>query len=215
MCPLAADWRIDLTLSGLCLFCGIYLLAVITPGPAVAAVLARSVSIGMQGAVMFVAGILIGDLAWFTCAAFGLAALATRAQLAFEVVRYAGVLYLLFLAYRLWASSPQPLPLNVAGSVERPWRTLLGSLSLSLGNPKSMVFYLALMPAVVRLDTLAPTDYLLLVLAICLILPAVLLTYALAASRARRLFTSPQSLRWLNRSAGAGMAGAAMAIVLE
>jgi threonine/homoserine/homoserine lactone efflux protein len=215
ICPPAAGWRIDVTLSGYGLFCGIYLLAVLTPGPAVAAILARSVSVGMQGAVMFVAGLLLGDLCWFTCAAFGLAALATRARLAFEVLRYVGVAYLLFLALRLWAQRPKALSVNGAGISERPWRTFLGSLSLTLGNPKSMVFYLALMPAVVRLDTLTAPDYLLLALAICVILPLVLLTYALAASRARRLFTSPRSLRWLNRSAGAGMAGAAMVIVLE
>lgn len=204
-----------MTLSGYCLFCAIFLLAVISPGPAVAAVLARSVSVGMHGAVVFIAGLLLGDLTWFTCAAFGLAALATRARVAVEVLRYAGVAYLLFLALRLWARSAQALSLKAASVIEQPWRTFLGSLTLSLGNPKAIVFYLALMPAVVRLDTLAPSGYLLLALAICGILPAVLLSYALAASRARRLFKSPQALRWLNRGASAGMAGAALAIALQ
>lgn len=204
-----------MTLSGYSLFCVIFLLAVATPGPAVAAILARSVSTGMQGAAVFVAGILLGDLTWFSCASFGLAALATRARLAIEVLRYAGALYLLVLALLLWARSPQTLTLEATQRVERPWRTFIGSLSLSLGNPKAMLFYLALMPTVVRLDTLTASNYVLMALAVCVILPAVLLTYALAASRARLLFASSRSLRWLNRGASAGMLAAATAIVLQ
>jgi threonine/homoserine/homoserine lactone efflux protein len=204
-----------MTISGYCLFCGVYFLAVLTPGPNVAAVLARSVSVGMQGAVVFVAGLVVGDLLWFTCAAVGLAALAARARLVFEVLRYAGVAYLLYLAFRLWTSSPQPLRLKAGRPVESSWRIFAGSLSLALGNPKCMVFFLALMPAVVRLETLSLPDYLLVAVAIVVILPLVHLSYSLAASRARRLFSSARSLRWLNRGASAGMAGAAMAIALE
>jgi threonine/homoserine/homoserine lactone efflux protein len=203
------------TMSGYCVFCGIYLLAVATPGPGVASVLARSVSFGMRGAVTFIAGFLVGDLIWFTCTAVGLAALASKARFAFEMLRYAGVAYLLYLAFRLWTSNPQPLSLEVPRVAESPWRRFAGSLSLTLGNPKPMVFFLSLMPAVVRLDTLSLVDYLLLAVAIAVILPGVLLSYSFAASRARRLFASARSLRWLNRGASAGMAGAAVAVALE
>jgi threonine/homoserine/homoserine lactone efflux protein len=87
---------------GLLSFCVAYVLAVASPGPGVAAVLARSLGHGMRGAPAFIAGFLIGDLVWFALAAAGLAALAQVAQTAFLVVRCAGVLYLLYLAYRLW-----------------------------------------------------------------------------------------------------------------
>jgi threonine/homoserine/homoserine lactone efflux protein len=204
-----------MTISAYFVFCGVYFLAVAIPGPGVASVLARSMSFGMQGVVAFIAGFLVGDLIWFTCTAVGLAALASKARLAFEMLRYAGVAYLLYLAFKLWTSSPQPLSLEAPSPAEKPWRRFAGSLSLTLGNPKPMVFFLALMPAVVRLDTLSLIDYLLLAMAIAVILPGVLLSYSFAASRARRLFASTRSLRWLNRGASAGMAGAAVAIALE
>ena len=88
-----------------------YLLAVATPGPAVAAVLARSLTHGMRGAPAFIAGFLIGDLIWFAGASAGLAALAQSAQTVFLVVRYAGAVYLLYLAYRLWTAPARPLGL--------------------------------------------------------------------------------------------------------
>jgi threonine/homoserine/homoserine lactone efflux protein len=210
-----AEEEMHVTISGYCVFCGVYFLAVATPGPAIASVLSRSVSFGMRGAGTFIAGFVAGDLVWFTCTVLGLAALASRARLVFGMLRYVGVAYLLYLAFRLWTSSPQPLALEQPSLAERPWRRFAGSLSLTLGNPKPMVFFLALMPAIVRLDSLSLIDYLLLAVAIAVIMPGVLLSYAFAASRARRLFASSRSLRWLNRGASTGMAGAAVAIALE
>ena len=73
---------------GLLIFSSVYLLAVATPGPGVAAIIARSLARGTQGAVSFIAGFLIGDLIWFAVAATGLAALAQTAQMVFVVIKY-------------------------------------------------------------------------------------------------------------------------------
>src|SRR5262245_2903521 len=94
---------------GLVVFCAVYALAVATPGPGVAAVLARSLARGAQGAPAFLAGFLIGDLVWFAFAATGLAAIAKSVQGVFLIIKYAGALYLLYLAYRLWTAPARPL----------------------------------------------------------------------------------------------------------
>jgi threonine/homoserine/homoserine lactone efflux protein len=88
----------------------------------------------------------------------------------------------------------------------------LGSLSLTLGNPKPMIFFVALLPTVIPLGSLHLSDYFMIALAIAIILPLVLISYAMAASRARRFFRSPKSVRLLNRGAGTAMAGAAIAV---
>jgi threonine/homoserine/homoserine lactone efflux protein len=201
-----------MSLYGFAGFCAVYLLAVATPGPGVAAVLSRSLTHGMRGAPAFIAGFLIGDLIWFAGASAGLAALAQTAQTVFLVVRYAGALYLLYLAYRLWTAPSQPLEAGDIRASQRPWRLFLGSLSLTLGNPKPMIFFVALLPTVVHLRALHFADYLLIAMAITVILPLVLGGYALAASRARRFFSKPSSIRLLNRGAGTAMAGAAVAV---
>jgi threonine/homoserine/homoserine lactone efflux protein len=85
---------------GLLTFCVVYFLAVATPGPGVAAVLAQGLARGSAGAPAFIAGFLAGDLIWFLAAAVGLAALAQTAHTAFVIVRYAGAVYLLYLAYK-------------------------------------------------------------------------------------------------------------------
>jgi threonine/homoserine/homoserine lactone efflux protein len=200
---------------GFAAFCAVYLLAVATPGPGVAAVLTRSLAHGMRGAPAFIAGFLVGDLIWFAGASAGLAALAQSAQTVFLVVRYAGAVYLLYLAYRLWTAPPRPLDVGETHVSERPLRLFLGSLSLTLGNPKPMIFFVALLPTVVHLRALHFVDYVLIAVAIAFILPLVLGGYALAASRARRFFRKPSSIRLLNRGAGTAMAGAALAVAAQ
>ena len=148
-----------MSLYGFVAFCTVYLLAVATPGPGVTAVLTRSLAHGMRGAPAFIAGFLIGDLIWFAGASAGLAALAQTAQTVFLVVRYAGALYLLYLAYRLWTAPVQPLEVGGIDASQRPLRLFLGSLSLTLGNPKPMIFFVALLPAVVHLRALHFGDY--------------------------------------------------------
>ena len=145
-----------MTLYGFMGFCAVYLLAVATPGPGVAAVLTRSLAHGMRGAPAFIAGFLLGDLIWFAGASAGLAALAQTAQTVFLVVRYAGAAYLLYLAYRLWTAAPRPLEAVDLDASQKPLRLFLGSLALTMGNPKVMMFFLALLPTVLASATTRP-----------------------------------------------------------
>jgi threonine/homoserine/homoserine lactone efflux protein len=89
----------------------------------------------------------------------------------------------------------------------------LGSLTLTLGNPKPMIFFVALLPTVVDLETLSALGYVEIGAAIAIILPAILGTYVLAAARARVWFQSPRANRLLNRTSGTLMAAAAVAVV--
>jgi threonine/homoserine/homoserine lactone efflux protein len=204
-----------MSLYGFAAFCAVYLLAVATPGPGVAAVLTRSLAHGMRGAPAFIAGFLVGDLIWFAAASAGLAALAQSAQSVFLIVRYAGAAYLMYLAYRLWTAPARPLDVSEAHDSERPFRLFLGSLSLTLGNPKPMIFFVALLPTVIHLRALHFVDYILIAVAIAFILPLVLGGYALAASRARLFFRKPSSILLLNRGAGTAMAGAALVVATQ
>jgi threonine/homoserine/homoserine lactone efflux protein len=197
---------------GFLAFCAIYTLAVAAPGPGVAAVLARSLAHGTRDAPAFIAGFLMGDLVWLTLAATGLAALAQTAQAALLVIKYGGALYLLYLAYKLWTAPARPLEAGPASSGEKPTRVFLGSLALTLGNPKPIAFFLALLPTVIDLETLSIAGFLEIIAAMAIILPVVLGIYALAAARARRFFKSARSVRIINRSTGAVMAGAAVAV---
>ena len=188
-----------MTLYGLAVFCFVYALAVASPGPGVAAIVARALARGFRGAPAFIAGFLAGDLVWFTLAATGLAALAQTAHLVFAAVKYAGAAYLLYLAWSMWIAAPQELDGGEPEFAQQPARAFLASFSLTMGNPKTMVFFLALLPTVVRLETLSLTGFIEIAVVISLVLPLVLGVYVLAAVRARRLLQSPRAVRMVNR----------------
>jgi threonine/homoserine/homoserine lactone efflux protein len=198
---------------GLVTFCAIYALAVATPGPGVAAAIARGLSQGSAGAWAFIGGFIVGDLTWFFAAAWGLSALAQTAHTAFVAVKYAGALYLLYLAYRLWSMPAQPLAVGAAPPpAQKSLPVFLGSLSLTLGNPKAMIFYLALLPSVVRLETLDWRGQLEIAAAILVIVSTILGVYVFAAARSRGFFRNPRAVKIVNRGSGTLMAAAAVAV---
>jgi threonine/homoserine/homoserine lactone efflux protein len=197
---------------GLLVFSLIYALAVATPGPGVAAILARALGRGVAGAPAFIGGFVAGDLLWFTLAALGLAVLAQRAHALFVGVRFAGALYLLYLAWRLWRAPPGALDAALGPPRESALQLFLGGLALTLGNPKTMVFFLAVLPTVVDLAHLRLGGFLKIAAVIIVVLPAVLGSYTVFAARARARLARPQTARWLQRGTGAVMAAAAVAV---
>src|SRR4051794_35197499 len=204
-----------MTLSGLIVFCSVYTLAVATPGPGTLAVVARVLARGTSGVWAFIAGFLAGDLIWFTFAAAGLTALAHTFGAVFVALKYAGAAYLLWMAWRMWTSPAAAVDVDAAldASGESSVRLFLTSLSLTLGNPKVIFFFLALLPTVIDLQNLSLAATVEIWLLMAAILTSVLGLYAIAATRARLFFRSSRAMKILNRSAGVVMGGAAAAIM--
>lgn len=204
-----------MTWSGLIVFCSVYVLAVATPGPGTLAVVARVLSRGTSGVWAFIAGFLAGDLIWFTLAAAGLTALANTFGAVFVALKYAGAAYLLWMAWRMWTSPAAAVNVDAAldASGESSVRLFLTSLSLTLGNPKVIFFFLALLPTVIDLQNLSLAATVEIWLLMAVILTCVLGLYATAATRARLFFRSSRAMKILNRSAGVVMGGAAAAIM--
>jgi threonine/homoserine/homoserine lactone efflux protein len=199
-----------MTVSSLILFAAVYFAAVATPGPGVAALVARVLGQGLGGVAPFIAGYFIGDMIWLTLAATGLAVIAKTFAEVFVAIKLAGAGYLLYLAWRM---ATAPAVVDAAPTAPtRGWRAFLGSLSLTLGNPKVMVFFLSIMPLVVDLRTLT-TLALFELAGVCgIVIVSTLTLYAFAANRARRLLRSTRAMRFVNRAAGGLMAGVAVAI---
>jgi threonine/homoserine/homoserine lactone efflux protein len=192
------------------LFALVYFAAVATPGPGIAALVARVLGQGLAGVAPFIAGYVVGDMVWLAVAGTGLAVLANTFAGVFTAIKYAGAAYLLYLAWKMAtavkAEGEAPPPAS------RGWRAFFGSLSLTLGNPKVMVFFLSIMPLVVDVKSLTPLA-LGEIVAVCVpIISGTLAAYALTANRARLLLRSTRAMRLVHRAAGGLMAGVAVAV---
>lgn len=190
-----------------------YAIAVLVPGPGVAAVVARALGGGFKSAFPMVLGILAGDLVYFVFAVFGLAAIATYFGPVFVLVRWAGAAYLLYIAYKFWTARPGSEQLRPKS--EDAWRTFLAGFSLTMGNPKTIVFYLAILPTVIPLDQMTPLAFAELTFIVVVVLLIIGSGYAWLASAARDMFKSTKALGRLNKTAGVMMATAAGLVVWQ
>ena len=202
-------------LGNLAVFAAILTLAAASPGPAVVALVARTLARGNAGAPVFIAALVLGDMIWLAAACLGLAALAVTMGSLFFLVRIAGAAYLLFMAYRLW-TAPAAAPMDAGGSETRGRLGLFGAgLALSMGNPKTMAFYLALLPTFMDLDSLTLLGFAEMSGVILVVLACVFAAYVALADRARRVVASSRAMRYVNRTCSAALAGAAVAVATK
>lgn len=198
-------------ISALIIFAGALLVAAGSPGPSVAALVARVIARGYRDVLPFLAAMWIGEAIWLSCAIFGLAFVAETFHMAFLVIKYAGVAYLLYLAWKMW-TAPVGVTEEEMPRAGSRWRLFLTGMAVTLGNPKIMMFYLALLPTIIDLASVTVIGWAELTLTMVVVLVAVDTSWIIAASQARRLLKSPRAMRIANRTSASMMAGAAAAI---
>jgi threonine/homoserine/homoserine lactone efflux protein len=120
------------------------------PGPAVLLVLARGTSGGPRVGILTGLGIAVGDLVHTTTATLGLSAVLMTSALAFSVVKYAGVAYLIYLGLRAFLEKNEALEMPAARIVSAP-RAFRQAILVEMLNPKTALFFLAFLPQFVRL----------------------------------------------------------------
>jgi threonine/homoserine/homoserine lactone efflux protein len=182
-------------------------LLLLIPGPTVLMVIAQALAHGRRAAATIVAGVVLGDCIAMTASLAGLgAALAASAAL-FTALRWAGAAYLVWLGVALWRA-PAALPDPVAEPDQRPGRLLLRAFTVTVLNPKSIVFFVAFVPQFLLRTTPLLPQFLLFESTFLALAALNALIYARAAAAAARAIARPRFRRALNRAGGALLIGA-------
>jgi len=190
----------------------LYAICIALPGPGVVAIVARALGSGFASTIPAALGTVVGDLVWMTLSAFGLAALAQAMGSYFLVIKYAGALYLLYMGYKYWRAEVSDIPEIIPAKAQK---SFLSQLSVTLGNPKAMGFFLAVFPQVVDLKHLNVLGYGQLVLATAVLIPAIMLSYAAAAAQVRVFLTSKKARKGINKTASVIMIGAGALVAVS
>ncbi|MEP9371197.1 LysE family translocator [Mesorhizobium sp. KR1-2] len=134
------------TLSTLAAFALIALGMVLTPGPNMIYLVSRSLSQGPVAGLISLGGVALGFVFYILCAAFGITALVLAVPYAYDVLRIAGALYLLYLAWQaLKPGGRSPFQVRQLPK-DRPRKLFMMGLMTNLLNPKVAVLYLSLLP---------------------------------------------------------------------
>jgi threonine/homoserine/homoserine lactone efflux protein len=204
-----------MTLAGFIAYSGALAVAAAIPGPGVTALVARALGSGFRSSLFMAFGLVLGDLTYLTAAVLGLAFIAQTFGTVFLVIKWLGVLYLAWLAWSFWRSGITPETIEARKGRGGALTSLLAGLMVTLGNPKTMIFYLALTPTLVDLRTITAADFGMLAACTVAVLLVVLVPYLALAAKARWFLQTPRALKALNRTAAAFMAGAAAAIAVR
>ena len=186
-------------------------IAAVIPGPGMTAIVARALGSGFWQTFFMGLGLILGDLTYLTAVILGLAILAQTFQGLFFALKIAGALYLLYIAYKLWTAGLMPQDLKAKRSTNAALAFLSGLL-ITLGNPKTMLFYVALVPTILDLREIGLAEFATLVTVTFIVLMAALLPYIMLATKARELLSEPSRLKLLNRAAAGILAGTALMI---
>lgn len=180
------------------------LVVVLIPGTGVVYTLSVALFLGFRASVWAAVGCTVGIVPHLLASILGLTAVMHLSALAFQVLKYAGAAYLLYLAWSLWRESGElsgGLGIDHTGREQRGRDIVAKAILLNLLNPKLTLFFLAFLPQFIPAGAASPLTALLLLSGIFMAMTfAVFVLYGLIASRARHLaLGSPGFLVGLRR----------------
>ncbi|MGV7961829.1 LysE family translocator [Photorhabdus tasmaniensis] len=186
------------------------------PGPAMTALVARSVSNGALVGFSVLLGLIIGDLTYLSFAVFGLSIIANSFDTLFVAVRWGASLYLGYLAWQFWFANHQPIDEDQPIKKKELVAAWLSGLTLTLSNPKTIAFYLALLPLVINMESISLQNWgLMLVPLTVLVLLSVGAVFILGALSIRHSLSSERAQRILFRGAAVIMFGTAVTMLIK
>jgi threonine/homoserine/homoserine lactone efflux protein len=189
------------------LFIAAALLLALTPGPGIFYVLGRTLNGGRREGTLSSLGTFAGGLVHVLAAALGLSAILATSATAFQIVRYAGAAYLIYLGITMIRT--RNVDANDALDSPRSSRPLLQGVTTEVLNPKTALFFLSFIPQfVVAEKGNTPLQFMLLgSISVALNTTADLLVVVFASALAQRLRRDRQLRRNQRAASGAGMIG--------
>jgi threonine/homoserine/homoserine lactone efflux protein len=214
----AFGWENRIVIAMLTTFVVVSVALTLLPGPDMMFVI-RNGTHGRGPAVAAGLGAATAALGWGVAAAFGVAALLQRSADAFEVVKLTGAAYLVFLGVRtLWQSRGKPELAAATGDpamTASPWTAFGKGVGIDLLNPKTGLFYVAVLPQVIPAGMPVLRSTLLFAGVDCLIAAALLSGVACAATALLAWLRRPAFAHGLERTTGVCMIGLGVRTAIE
>lgn len=181
----------------------------LSPGAGAIASMSCGLQYGFLRGYWNALGLQIGLALQIAIVAAGVGALLATSALAFSLIKWFGVLYLVYLAWRQWTAAPQALSASAERPIGRPLSLVLRGFLVNSSNPKAVVFMLAVLPQFIDPRQPLLAQYLIMgVTMICVDL-IVMAGYTGLAARVLRALRSPRQQTLMNRTFATLFVGAA------
>ena len=184
------------------------LIVVLIPGTGVVFTVSTALLRGRRASIFAAFGCTAGIVPHLLATVLGLAALMHASAVAFQMLKYAGVVYLLYLAYATWRDK-SAFVVEGAAAGSTATGLIVKAILLNILNPKLTIFFLAFLPQFVEQGASSPLAQLLLLSGVFMAMTfAVFVVYGLLAHTFRRaVIESPRVQSWLRRGFAVTFAG--------
>jgi threonine/homoserine/homoserine lactone efflux protein len=183
------------------------LVVVLMPGTGVIYTVSTGLLSGWRSSIAAAMGCTAGIVPHLLASILGLSAILHMSALAFQIVKFAGAAYLLYLAWSMWRETGM-LTFDASGSKKGLWQIAVRGFLINILNPKLSIFFLAFLPLFVSADAASPVLVMFLLSAIFMGMTLVIfILYGICANGVRSyVATSPRLTFWLQRSFAATFA---------
>jgi threonine/homoserine/homoserine lactone efflux protein len=183
------------------------LVVVLIPGTGVIYTVSNGLFLGWRASIAAALGCTAGIIPHLSACILGLSAILHMSALAFQMIKYAGVAYLLYLAWGMWRETGL-IQFNSPSTKKGLLRIAVKGFLINILNPKLSIFFLAFLPLFISPQSTSPVFQLLTLSLIFMGLTLVVfILYGLSANGVRKYIThSPQVITWIQRSFAATFA---------
>jgi threonine/homoserine/homoserine lactone efflux protein len=180
------------------------------PGPTLMLVISYALGRGKSTAFATVPGVALGDLTAMTVSLLGAGAILAASALLFTMLKLIGAVYLIWLGVTLWREKPSFETLQKRGSQQSNRAMFMQAYTVTVLNPKSIVFFVAFVPQFISADQTLMGQFVILETTFVTLAAINAATWALAAGHMRRWFTRPAALQAVSRMGGSFLIGAGL-----
>ena len=185
------------------------LLISLSPGAGAITSMSYGLSHGMRNAAFAILGLQVGLVLQLLIVGVGLGSVIATSETLFQVIKWAGVVYLIWLGISHWRAAGS-IQLKAAAGGFNPRRAFMQSVLVNLTNPKATVFLVALLPQFINPGQPQAPQLLIIGLTLVAVDVSVMSGYSGLASRLRRVVANPRAVMRLNRVTGSALVGAAL-----
>ncbi|MEM8532090.1 MAG: LysE family translocator [Chloroflexota bacterium] len=191
------------------------LIVVLIPGTGVIYTISMGLFRGWRASIAAAIGCTVGIVPHLLASILGLSFILHMSAVAFQTIKLAGVLYLLYLAWAMWRDTGG-MTFESDSPQHSLWQIALKAVLINILNPKLTIFFFTFLPLFIAPNTTAPTTELFLLSLVFMALTLVVFVlYGILASRVRTYVVhSPRAIVWLRRSFAAVFAGLGIRLAL-
>lgn len=191
-------------------FIAVVVIFALIPGPTVILVVGQAITHGKKSVFPLVAGVLFGDFVAMSLSLLGLGAILATSATLFFILKWFGVVYLIYLGIKTWREKPSTDTVSFVGINVSNKKMFKSSFLVTALNPKDIVFFVAFLPQFINSEAATLPQLLILMATFLTIIATTITSFALFAGIVSHKIQSYEARKKLNRLGGSALIGAGL-----